>query len=296
MNQFVQFIPWTDCSVDCEFCYLQKASTGIDVRQQRMKFIQGLINDNDFLSQYNRIGFIGGEIIDDTIQDIQEWSQILRFLNRQNKYVYLGANLISTNMQNLITSLSLLQRDMVCVCTSWDLEDRFNESTRNAWEYNVRWLIGNGYNVCVNVILTRRFVTAFNQGFRLHLVAPIQFLYFIPFRNDFIGQKKISPTQYRQQFITSTLYENTIERAAFLRFMLLCVEVYGTSVIEKFIDNLENHSCMFYMPIENNAALQYLDRLSNEFLPCGHLIYNLGYNDSDRCMACDAQELLASIL
>jgi hypothetical protein len=79
--------------------------------------------------------------------------------------------------------------------------------------------------------------------------------------------------------------------------MIYWNEKYGCSVFSGLIDN-SLHATKLVRVVDDFQDVKKCICKDTPilFLPCGHRLYNLGYSDSSKCMACDVENFIDKCL
>lgn len=176
-TKFIQYELWKDCPNACPFCYNIGQPTE-DNKVERMVYVMNLLKSEE-LSNYNTIGFIGGELFDtriltdieqDTFVQLMELSANL-VLSGSIDRVYVTSNLIYEDRSLLDRVLTILKNKGTLthygICTSWDYKYRFRtEQDRVYWENNMGFIRKNFPEVMlhIEIIVTQALIDAVMDG------------------------------------------------------------------------------------------------------------------------------------
>lgn len=171
MLNSIQFELWKNCCHNCDFCFniYSKASTQKDKRRilRNTKFC---LETKD-LTKYERIGFIGGELLDPrqfeekTLILFKELIDYIKDVLDQHPQItfYITTALLFEDL-TLVKYLAeyvskLPSKNRWYICTSYDSKGRFhNKNHLNLFYKNMKFLQQYGLNVHVEVLPTQHFI------------------------------------------------------------------------------------------------------------------------------------------
>lgn len=171
-NHFLQFELWKDCHIGCSFCF-NKHQNDIN-KEESLNFVLNVLNNTD-VSQYNEIGFIGGEFFNGEIKEKNVkhlFYEVFKTISIMNfDKIYITTSLIYDINNDLIPFLNYLRDlnilDKVLLCTSYDIKYRFNTDAREElWKTNMKFLHKMYPNLRLHIetILSQFFIDAVLNG------------------------------------------------------------------------------------------------------------------------------------
>jgi hypothetical protein len=290
MKSKVQFRLWEDCDNDCSFCNIQKGrkSTTKEEKEMILFEVKTEIWQKDFFDRYGTIGFIGGELYTGELHIYKLWREIIKKIADSSvEQIWIGTNLLSPLPKDLQWTLANLPKEKVLVCTSWDYIGRFKEGREIIWKDNINKLKSLGHYTHVSFILSQEFVTAYCKDPSIFPMICDSYcpLLVEPYEDEYIRDPNFTHAMYREAVQHNVLTLPT--RQQFLNFLSMSSFTKATWI--NFTDNT-SHADNVRVFIDSKK-MQFLNRWGKTrwILPCGHFIYNLGYSDSSKCMACDVE-------
>ena len=142
-TKFIQYQLWQDCRNGCKFCS--------EKMQPSINKIVGLTHtlnklDDPEVFDYQEVGFIGGELFDNQLDDPEVRELFYELFRKVSKMhfdkIYIATALIYDINVYLIPFLNFIKElgimDKVLLCTSYDLKYRFNKpGKKELWENNM---------------------------------------------------------------------------------------------------------------------------------------------------------------
>lgn len=167
----IQFELWKNCTNNCDFCFNKgQTCSDVETKIRIIKEVKYRIERLNF-DYYDKIGFIGGELFGDQIENNDVFLEFCRLfklcidLLRNNKInqVNFTTNLLNKNnvrlyhILDLIKSFDLLSRFRLC--TSFDSKYRFKDNF-NIWEQNLLYIKENypELNTHIEILPTQDFI------------------------------------------------------------------------------------------------------------------------------------------
>ena len=167
-TKFIQYQLWQDCRNGCKFCS--------EKNQPSINKIVGLTHtlnklDDPEVFDYQEVGFIGGELFDNQLDDLEVRELFYELFRKVSKMhfdkIYIATALIYDINVYLIPFLNFIKElgimDKVLLCTSYDLKYRFNKpGKKELWENNMLELykLFPELKTHVETILTQYFIDA----------------------------------------------------------------------------------------------------------------------------------------
>ena len=149
-DKFIQFELWKNCNNKCKFC--EHLFDPISSDDQKIIDLKYFISElqQPFTDLYNVIGFIGGEIFDDQIdnQNVKKYFYQLFDVCSSKKHrnklkkIYIATSFIYDINKHLMPFIDFLSNidllDITYFCTSYDLKYRFHDDYHHQlWCNNV---------------------------------------------------------------------------------------------------------------------------------------------------------------
>lgn len=138
----IQFELWKNCSNGCDFCFnkgLPCSTTKEKIRiLKEVKYRLARLNYN----YYNKIGFIGGELFGEQIDDEDVFNEFYKLFemciyliqDKKINQVNFTSNLLNKNTEKMYKILDLIKISGITnkfeLCTSYDSKYRFNDGTK----------------------------------------------------------------------------------------------------------------------------------------------------------------------
>jgi len=146
-NRFLQYEMWKDCHIGCKFC-CNKGQRDLN-KKESLTFILEKLNDKE-VSEYNEIGFIGGEFFNGELSDPEVKALFYTVFdkcadlihNGTIEKLYITTALIYNMDVDLIPFLKHLENigiiNNTLICTSYDVAYRFYTKEReDLWKNNM---------------------------------------------------------------------------------------------------------------------------------------------------------------
>lgn len=285
-NQFVQFRLWDDCINNCTFCSLHKRrrQTPLDSKQKRLLKSAEIIENLDS----KQIGLIGGDFFEGQLKNCEhEWMCLLDALLETDAQIFITANLI--HEQHFLDETIEKLGGRLLLCTSYDEVGRFHtETARKNWFLNIEELHKKGVNIFCTCIQTEDFLTSCNnlpEWLNVNLCDP---------HLGIDWYENVDKEHYHEHLIAENDLFNLPKRRTAIKWMR---DHPGTT--KRYVAYNNTHSDTLYSFDKNDEFVkEFNSRLtSKKFVnpKCGHPFFSQCYADSDRCMMCDAQNLLKAI-
>ena len=295
INKIAQLKLWENCSVCCNFCYLNDRNI-ISIEERRRRLIRSKDMISDLAKNYYRIGLIGGEFFTGELVGLEnEWISLLSEISKyQFDQVWIATSLLQKDLSLLITSLEILKYRHPIVCTSYDPEGRFRTvDEEERWKSNKTYLLNAGYEVNITVIPTKKVINGFKTGSLSFLRDCTSLSLSDPqLRYKFtLGCKRDS--SYNHEFTANNNIFILPTRNEFLEFLSSEPEilrnyaryegVHSNTIIDFDRPYIQDHDRY------DTSDPFYLDSR------CGHPYIARWYPDSDQCAMCDAELLFQSM-
>lgn len=308
INNFVQFVLWHDCKNNCKFCH-NKDFGDID-KNFSLDYVLKKISDPTTFTNYNELGFIGGEFFDDQLSDEFVETKFYKLLNVvvqliENKTIskfYITTALMYSNLCHLKKfcefAISRNISENVLICTSYDTIARFLSTQKlENWKNNMQWLHQTFPEIKTHteIILTEDFMQKVLSGefdiqkFQEENNTTID--YISPHIVDFlhIAKEKKSKIEYNK-FIPGFFPK----RKTFIEFMKSQALENNKIALFKFLSNYIRADRLY--TIANNKFYIIDNRRVSDSAFCGlektlNISFIDGYIDSDIQMEKDAQML-----
>ena len=267
----IQVRLWNDCFNNCAFCSLKDKThkwTSTEDKKARLNKLLELKED--------KIGIIGGEFFEGQLRGVEkEWLNMIR--NLRCDKLFITANLI--NCQYLLEE-TVRARPDILLCTSYDTVGRFkNDIQKKMWLDRVNSLP----NVFCTIIPTQDmlgdpFIENIQCGINLcepHL--------------GIEWYKNIDKAHYHENLIRDNELFNLPRRKDLLKWIakhkniLALMKNYEYTHFDNILGFNENNNFCY------EAYNRFKDK--NYVAECGHQYFSRCYADSDRCLACDLEEL-----
>lgn len=299
-DKFIQFELWKNCNNKCTFC--EHLYDPISSNDQKIIDLKYFISElqQPFIDSYDTIGFIGGEIFDDQIdnqlvkQYFYELFNICSEKKKNNKLkkLYIATSFIYDIKKHLVPFIHFLSQlnllDITYFCTSYDLKYRFHTNYQHIlWNNNVLELNTMLMTkIHVEIILTQTLIdNVLNNEFNI---------------NDFQNKYKVNVDFIEPSFISKLKDKKTTSkhisdffptRSSFLKFLKF-------TYLNKYIDlntflSMKLRSDALYFRISStNKLIKVVNRVDNELRKYdinGNPIKIQSYIDSDKFMYDDVK-------
>lgn len=282
-KKFVQIRLWNDCVNNCSFCSLRNdcRKTSPSSKKTRLKQAAKLIEEIDA----SQIGLLGGEFFEGQLKGCEdEWLMLLHSMLDSGAHLSITANLI--HEQYYLKETIEVLRERLLVCTSYDEVGRFHSKLAVAnWFSNIEKLNSESVNLFCTCIPTQDFLTAeysLPEWLSVNLCDPhLGVDWYI----------NVDKTNYHKHLTEENNLFNLPKRATFIRWMREHLDI-----ARRYVAYDTSHSDTVYDFDENDCLTKlFHERLvsSNCINPhCGHPYFCQCYADSDKCMMCDAQNVI----
>lgn len=298
-NNIIQYCPWIDCNVGCDFCFVY-GQPDVD-KVKSLQYILSLLKLPE-AREADGFGLIGGEFFQNQLSSpsVKElfYELVDRILGmtveRNLPTFWIATSLIFKMDKELLPLLEHIREkqllDRILLCTSWDSIYRFkSRRAEKLWECNVLRLheLYPELRIHVETVLTEHFMNLYLEGgydkweFEGRLGVRVDYL---EPNTGFQGIKNF----------VDRVPNFLAKRATFLRFVR---EIVSTWPAQDKMDFLSPH-------IRSNVVYNIEDgehhRIGNRHIipiaqqPTNHRI-KYGYSDSDRTMEDDYKLLRDSI-
>jgi hypothetical protein len=260
---------WNDCINGCTFCSLKnKKITKVNDKILRLKKLYNLKD--------TKIGLIGGEFFEGQLKGCEEeWLSMIASLRCDS--LFISANLIR---EPYLLKETLGIRNDILICTSYDAIGRFSDdSQKEDWLERVKSLP----NVFCTIIPTQDiiedpFIDRIPCGINLcepHL--------------GIDWYSKVDKRHYHDILIKENKIFNLPRRYDLLNW--ICKH-------PKILALMKNYKATHFNDIytfdkNNNLIQEEFHRFNDDnfVAECGHQYFSRCYADSDKCFACDLEEL-----
>ena len=308
INNFVQFVLWHDCKNNCKFCH-NKDFGDID-KNVSLNFVHDKLIDSNTFSNYNELGFIGGEFFDDqlAIPSINSkfydvCDTVVKLLNEHTIdkfYITTALMYNDTKYLKQFCDYAIMKdiADKVLICTSYDTIGRFLQPCKlENWKNNMQFL-HNEYpqlKVHTEIILTEDFMQKVLNGefdissFEREYATTID--YISPHIVDFLHK---APEKTSKQSYNAFIPGFFPKRSTFINFMKSQILRENKIALFKFLSNYIRADRLY--TIANNQFYVIDNRRINDSAFCGlektlNISFIDGYIDSDIQMEKDARAL-----
>ena len=260
---------WKDCTNGCTFCSLKnRETTKLEDKITRIKTIK------DFHD--TKIGLIGGEFFEGQLRGCEEeWLSMIASLRCD--FLFISANLIQTPY---LLNETLSVRPDIVICTSYDTSGRFHkDGQKEAWLKRVKEL---RHVFCTIIptqdMLTDSFIDQIPCGINLcepHLGVD--------------WYKNVNKQHYHETLIKENNIFNLPKRNDLLKWM--CKHPNVLQMIKNY--KVTHFNDIYGFDSNNHIVSEVLHRFEdNNFrAKCGHQYFSRCYADSDKCFACDMEEI-----
>lgn len=299
-DKFIQFELWKNCNNKCTFC--EHLFDPVSDDNQKIIDLQYFISElqQPFIDQYNVIGFIGGEIFDNQInnQNVKRYFYQLfnicaeKKIRGKLKKIYIATSLIYNIDKYLIPFIHYLSKldllDITYFCTSYDLKYRFHTDYHHQlWCNNVLELNKQLINkIHVEIILTQTLINAvLNNTFDIS-----HFYNKYNVDIDFIEPSFISKLETKENTSTYIL-DFFPTRTSFLKF-LKYVHDYNIIDLDMFLSMKLRSDALYFRISKTNKLIKVINRVNNNLRKYdvnGNPVNIQSYIDSDCLMYNDVQ-------
>ena len=311
MKKQMQFELWDECNSKCTFCHLcnKNGNTPNNIKLEMLQDTLDKISDLSIYSEYNTIGFIGGEFFQGQLNTPEIKSKFMELITEANnllnnnivKDLWLNASLLIGNQDDLYEAINLIDdKTKLWVLTSYDTIGRFHTSKMlDTWKYHMNKLHNDYPEVKLNTtsILTGDFIEKYlNDEFDIEdfkakyhtnlflktTVKPGHLSHLTKQEiNDKIGN--FFPKQEKFQEFLFTYYSREGEDEY---HKLFSNDLRADEVRKNFND--ENKRNIKFTR-DRKTLIEYQEGFNEDLLPCGHNDIYCSYIDSNHCILCDKQ-------
>ncbi len=261
---------WNDCINGCTFCSLKnnKKTTKLNSKIIRLNKMHGLKD--------NKIGIIGGEFFEGQLKGCEEeWLSMIASLRCNS--LFISANLIQ---EPYLLKETLDVRNDILICTSYDTVGRFHcEYQKIEWLKRVKSLP----HVFCTIIPTQDII---NDSFIDKIPCNINLC------EPHLGiswYRNVDKHNYHDTLIKENKIFNLPKRNDLLKWIckhpkiLALMKNYKTTHFNDIytFDDSDNLIKEEYHRFEDN----------NFTAKCGHQYFSRCYADSNKCLACDIEEM-----
>jgi len=296
--KILQFLLWENCSNGCEFCLFKDGNFYNE--EEKISSIDNaisIIKKKETIDKYDGVGLIGGEVLERQTPDVEsKWFELIDYINSSEyKTVWLATSLLYKDNSLLHETINRLKDVHIYLCTSFDVEGRFNEIKKENWHKNIASIDYDNVTIHTSIILNDSLIDAFNNHKRLLDNVP-NFSFIAPQLNatehwgkdlkDYNSLLRELHNTYHPGFFIKN-------RSVLLKFVREFFMHYGKNILKHSIE-IKTHSYDTIIPSRFSEDY-YKDKWlsSSKFnLGCGHENYSKFYLDSDKCVFCDIEEVL----
>lgn len=298
----IQFEVWKNCPNGCQFCFNKGCKTSSSEDKVRIcKNIKYILQTKD-LTQYERIGLIGGELFDPAVFDyevLKAFQDLLTFIKRMmvkntmlKFFITSGLMFKETVLMEKFLDIFSEVGERVYVCTSYDTAGRFTNQEK---------LI----NFSTNMLMLREY--RLNHNMNIHIeILPTQHFINEVLENQFDPRDleerygcKVDYSDLNSGFYWEDKYAMQMEvpyffpkRADFIKFLK---KVYTEGIATpKEICNYDVFFNELYRLDDDNQLQLILRHGHDKQLPYGDVMKS-DYIDSDKLMYGDVQEVWKQI-
>ena len=151
MKKQMQFELWDECNSKCTFCHLcnKNGNTPNNIKLEMLQDTLDKISDLSIYSEYNTIGFIGGEFFQGQLNTPEIKSKFMELMDKacwllNNDYidnVWINATLTIGNQDDLYAVLKRFEghKGNLWILTSFDTLGRFHtQKMKDNWDYHMK--------------------------------------------------------------------------------------------------------------------------------------------------------------
>lgn len=287
--KFSQLSLWDNCTNSCEFCYQNSLGRSKEVTETRLRK-ERILKSIDFALEQKTewLGFTGGDIFSGQLKFCEsEWFELLNVLKEKSSKIFFTAHLIGE--QYLLEETLGALDDNVMICTSYDAKGRFHskEAVRS-WFENVEHLHRAGIQLNCTSIVTQDFLSsrvALPDWLPINLQDPIV---------SAGWYATADKEHYHERLISDNFVFNLPMRGSAIAWFRKHLQS-----ARSYHDYTNTHANNIYtFDSENNiylADLNYTTDPKYTNPECQHPYSSLCYADSDKCMMCDAKNVVDSL-
>ena len=296
-NDFISFNIWTECDNGCTFCFDNdcKEHLTLEQKKDRINTVTYQVKNN-LNPCYKRLNTLGGELYQGQLKGCEEeWLSFIDALNNSTITQYIiNTNLIG-DLYFLDETIKALKIDFI-IGTSYDSKGRFkSEQQKKSWFDNVNKYLDMGCKVCCTCVITEDLMhdkVVFPDGLYVTLYEPQVTLY----KTKSIIEDCLNSENPKETYISKTReygYQlNLPKRSSFISW------AYShANILQNYLSYNNVHADDVYIVVGNNKVQEWIgeriDTLKNN--ECEHPLTCLCYEDSDKCLMCDALQVLESV-
>ena len=284
-NEFVQIRPWNDCINNCSFCSVSKRckNTPLESKKLRLRRSAELVKT----LRSKQIGVMGGEFFEGQLKGCEnEWLSLLQAMNQTNAQIFITANLI--HEQHFLNKTIDALGDRLLLCTSYDEAGRFHTQTaKKNWLKNVESLHTEGVHIICTCIQTQDFLeskTALPDWLDVNLCDPhLGVEWYIA----------VDKANYHDHLIAENKLFNLPRRPTAIKWMRDHLRTTA-----RYASYNSTHSDTIYgFGDDDCLSTEMEERLTDDknINPlCGHPYFCQCYADSNKCMMCDAEQIISA--
>lgn len=327
MKKQLQFELWDECNNKCSFCQLCDANlqTSDEDKLNAIEHAITKISDLELYSEYDTLGFIGGEFFQGQLKNISVKEKFIDLMKLTNwllvngyiKHIWINATLTIGEQRDLYDTLDIFKEniDKVWVLTSYDTMGRFHtKNMEETWSYHMKNLkrIYPEINLNITTILTgdciekylggefsfKKIMEEYGNAFFIK-VPILQKSYFMTNKemNDKIGNffpKRKRFIEFLKVFKENESKElwdklfNINYRADTLLSTFNHEDIEITRNKESYMEDIKDLTSG--KDILKGTTREY-NREMEHIMKCGHLSSYNSYVDEDGCAMCDKQML-----
>lgn len=287
----IQFELWKNCTNGCNFCF--NKGCACSTKEDKIRILKEVYYRLERLNYdyYDKIGFIGGELFGDQIEDDEvfdrfydlfrlcEWLMYHKKINQVN----FTSNLLAKNNYKMYMILDFLKKFKVLhrfeLCTSYDTKYRFHtEEKEKIWHYNMLYIKQNypELQTHIEILPTQDFCEKCLSG-------EFNYEWFKDTYKSAIDYSDLnSGFYYKDKFeMDKEVPDFFPKRATFLQWVKT-----GLNKGWFKIEDICNYDIFFnelYMLDNTNHFIQYIRHGHDKQLPYGQ-VNRSDYIDSNKCM------------
>ena len=301
MNNFIQYELWKDCRNNCVFCF-NKKQPDLDKIISLNHVISKL--DEEEVSNFNEVGFIGGEFFDNQLEDLKVkelWDKLFnKVLNMmdEGKFVklYFTTSLLFKDLKYINEFLDLIKArghlNKTLLCTSYDVIGRFHTSELlELWKHNMKTIHEKYPELMLHteIIMTGAFIDSVLKNkfdinsFKQEYSTDVDYL-----------QPNAGYYYKTKEEFNSVLPNFFPKRSEFIKFMKKTI-IDDKTIDPNRIFNRNLQSDTVYIYVNSKEIKVQNRRKALAPLPCD-MIKKSGYIDSDIPMKTDVDNLRMEII
>lgn len=308
----IQFELWQECNNSCDFCFLgeENKKTTKDIKIQSLQRVLKILQSEEVMSEYNTVGFIGGEFFQGQLNDKEVRSCFFDVIKKtaelynanKIRQVWIPATLNIGNQDDLYEALKLFKNwDQVWIITSWDTMGRFKTRKMiDTWDFHMKKLRTTypGIKFNITTILTGDFIEKYlNNSISLKKLMNDYSACLFFKQCGIIANKSHQDTIEKQtigKIESNKILPNFFPtRSQFLKFLAKVKHQESEDVWNR-ICNVKYRADKLYRNFNDGGihiAERYKDKKADVsdsvITECGHPMVYRAYIDSDACVMCD---------